>query len=1531
MSPRSTHAPVIPVPSAAGRLLAVLAVLLGLAAGSAAGAQVVIQERVEVDPGVAVSPRSHSGPVAPNYPGLPPGVNAPGACSVGLEGPTHTLRYGDLEPIRVIWSDGCGDAGEGNSHQGQFYDTWVREAYGEHDGRVAVQPDLNPSCEEPGCLAKGDSLYGIHLLGPLMYPRRHFYYYAGAAINEVSLFGYIWDYREQGDELGIPVNVDVGLRSQRHFMHWGKGDDGGPGPVYFWTDTTNTVTWPITVLPPWLESDLGADSVSLSQQVVLRAVTRDAEGPVEIDPYYRIQVSAYPVWIHPDDPEPAGLYDGGGGRFVNTRTGHSDPDFLVAFYSDFEAGNIVYEAPSAEDLEGPPPSALARRGETSGPAGRAQGALEDRADQLRTRLLKRGVAADRAETYVRTFLTRRGAGPSRRGSASRTMAAGVLGSAAEMGEDPAPLEVYFDFFDADYIYEWASVTVTEPRFDLIVDSDNDGRLTASDEAAEYADDRVGALLALNDDDDDEDDVADLDGPGGVDDDDLEKIEVRGPTNATAEVTLEAVKGADDVRVWTDRSRSTEVELPHTASADELPLTYFVEGVQWSDTTAVLRAAYSTPDAGGTLVEVAADTARVYVGPTSLSAPTAFPAGDDVVAVVTGFPAGTALTLRTSGGSAGTQVDEVDMAGPALVYTLPIDEATVQAGGQFKFEVRADGGRVSLDSGTIRAEGAAPDRIELDYDENEWTRDPIIVRVRDARGEHVGPGVPFVVRVTDHAGSIVSSYEGVTNVVGNAFVKVDPPPSDSVMVQAFAAPAWSDPVRLVAQPVTLALSVSSDSLDVHLGETATATLTTSAAAGTEVEWEVTNQGTSAPVVFTTSVDYNGTAAATVESAQSALGYAVVSARVAGRGARKAVRTYSTAPLSAEVVYPVLAGDAATSGTYTETLSLPVPPALQDSLGYTTVERAVEAPVEASTEVIVRGEADASYSVEVAPEHAAYVALDGTANGTVTADGAGRASFTIRSLGLLPGGRGAQEIRFTVEPAGTGPVAARRRGTEAALQASADGDSTVAVTGRIYLAPQSGIAALWDRFVGSVGSDFSGEAGYRAYLEGSVNHPYFTSVLAVLKNDVKRWASWEWDEEWFRPFSCAGDCDYVEYYLQGGNLALYVLGSDLDDLNPDVVEEWRDAFFDNVTAENLRESMGRVAAISGFTADRSTSGSWYAHNVAVAFGECTSSATTLLDGCFGRLVEYTEAATALAGYVRYAGQVVTGPTELERAMLLHDELGGAFESATDALVREHYRGRDGLSVEAGAVLLDLVASDAPLRAELAADSNATQHVERVARATEDGRLDPALLKALFGTDAVFDPATHGNSTYSRLYLVEDLFDVGRSTQGEESQRRLRDALLNVFRDPGNVKGGRFELVAAAYLAREAWRGRAAGDPPPTVDIGYRAKKGFRTTLLDGTPLSLDSTKDATNLDVRVDLTGYEVKFKMPRASFARQFMTVATLADHVGLDTVYFGSSAPDRPGRTREGFRAVQQTIDAGNTTSLQTVGRYKYIPANGRE
>ena len=209
-----------------------------------------------------------------------------------------------------------------------------------------------------------------------------------------------------------------------------------------------------------------------------------------------------------------------------------------------------------------------------------------------------------------------------------------------------------------------------------------------------------------------------------------------------------------------------------------------------------------------------------------------------------------------------------------------------------------------------------------------------------------------------------------------------------------------------------------------------------------------------MVFTTSVDGNGTAAATVESGQSALGYAVVSARVAGRGVHKAVRTYSTAPLSVEVVYPVLAGDATASGTYTETLSLPVPHALQDSLGYATVERVIEAPVRASTEVVVRGEAGTSYLVSVAPEHAAYVALDGTANGVVAADGAGRATFTVLSLGVLPAGRGVQEVRFTVEPAVTGPVAARRRGTEAALQASADGDSTAAVAGRIYLAPPVG---------------------------------------------------------------------------------------------------------------------------------------------------------------------------------------------------------------------------------------------------------------------------------------------------------------------------------------------------------------------------------------------------------------------------------------------------------------------------------------------
>ena len=403
---------------------------------------------------------------------------------------------------------------------------------------------------------------------------------------------------------------------------------------------------------------------------------------------------------------------------------------------------------------------------------------------------------------------------------------------------------------------------------------------------------------------------------------------------------------------------------------------------------------------------------------------------------------------------------------------------------------------------------------------------------------------------------------------------------------------------------------------------------------------------------------------------------------------------------------------------------------------------------------------------------------------------------------------------------------------------------------------------------------------------MNHPYFTSVLAVLKNDVKRWASWEWDEEWFRPFSCAGDCDYVEYYLQGGNLALYVLGTDLDDLGPDAVGEWRDAFFNNVTAENLRESMGRVAAISGFTADRSTSGSWYAHNVAMAFGECASSAAALYDGCFGRLVEYTEAATALAGYVRYAGRVVTGPTELEQAMLLHDELGGAFESATDALVQEQYRGRYGLSVEAGAVLLDLVASDAPLRAELAADPNATQHVEQLARATEDGRLDPALLKALFGTDAVFDPAVHAGAPYTRVHLVEDLYAVTGATTGPESLGRLRGALLKIVRladDSGGVKGARYELVGAAYLVREA-------GPGTTVDLGT-SFPSFRANYLDR---GLRDFKGG-DLDVRVNAAGYELKSNLstlpPEAAnrlATHQIVKTAIWSGTNGLEAFYLTS-------------------------------------------
>ena len=790
-------------------------------------AQVVIQERVEVEPASASTAEGTSSVV------------------LSMEAPAGYVRYGEIVKIPLSLSNGyprCISRWDycpwtvGAELEGYEWGTEGRLAYVSRDLRAAN--GCNPLYD---CLTFSDTLRQAQWDAKI-------YYHAGSSFwHKQPLFGYIWDYREQQDELDVPIST--GLTARAYYAR----QQGMPPSEY-----TNTVAATLQVLPPWLEERIDADTVGLGEKIVLSAETRDVLGRVELSDWQQIEVGVYPTWVHPEDPEPHNWYSGGGGRIVNTRTDESSHDYLLVFYKDLVNGHVVYEAPEASDFESP---LEARRLGVEAHVSRSgrKGRVERRTSQIRERLLARGVEPARVERHVEAVRSRMSAGGTT--STARTP---VARASAPNEQREVYAEVYFDFSDTGstwdsgywedgywgygYIYEYADVTLTESPVDLVVDSDNDGDLDGDDEAAEYADDRVGALLALNDDDDDGNGMADLDGPGGFDDDDLEPVELRGPNRAGAQVRLEMVEGDESVRLWADKQKSEEVTLPHVVPASDLPYTVYAEGVAWDSLVTVLRMAYEEeePDAPGTFTETDADTLSLYSGPLGVSVPAEVGAGGRPLAVVTGLPPGTDLELRVSknGTPSATLIETTfDL---SLTSQIDVSSSWASPGDMYRVEAVTDGGALVLASGPLVVVPGPAATVAISAPVTAGAdgaaRVPVTLSAVDAYGNAVRDGTP--VSWDLQGGGSLADTSSVT-VGGEAVVTVGTGSFHGVL-QDVTVQIDGVEDHAVIENLGFALDLTSSVSSLQLGSGGTTTITATvtdangqpAPDGTPITWSAT---------------------------------------------------------------------------------------------------------------------------------------------------------------------------------------------------------------------------------------------------------------------------------------------------------------------------------------------------------------------------------------------------------------------------------------------------------------------------------------------------------------------------------------------------------------------------------------------------------------------------------------------------------------------------------------------------------------------
>ncbi|MEM8558164.1 MAG: Ig-like domain-containing protein [Bacteroidota bacterium] len=951
----------------------------------------------------------------------------------------------------------------------------------------------------------------------------------------------------------------------------------------------------------------------------------------------------------------------------------------------------------------------------------------------------------------------------------------------------------------------ATVLAAAEPVDLRIDSDNDGQITQADDAIENDPARLGALVAFNGDDDDGNDVPDHDDAGGFADDDLERIELAVPLLDGGTVTLRATVGEAQVRVWTDASKSQEVVLPATWAVTAVPSVLFVEGVGWNDATTVLQ--LTLEDGGG--VEIEADTLRLYTGGLGLDIPGETEVGSEPVVVLTGLPPGESVEfLVHRNGQLVSQRQEV-ISNLAASIQLDLGSESADVGDEFSVEVQADedGFRLSADPLIVVPGPPATAQVlsTVGGTADGHGTATVTVEVKDAYGNPVADGTPVSLDVLSAAGDAAtvgtsallsgSTLNGLVDFVLTAPLEGD------AFVQALAPSVIGDSTLIAFSALEVELAADRDLLDVTTGDGAVLTLTTNASDGTEVFWTVSNVAEGAPSTFTTTVS-GGTSTLDVSAAGADLGMAVVNATVGVRVAQTRLTYTSSAPLSAEVHRRVIAGDMAgpvgglgPSIVTQETVVAPaasIPPE-EAGDGQPRVVHTWEAPVYASTEVIVRGAQDTDYVVELDdPLDGAYVELVGLGpDGTITTDATGRATLTLRSLGTYPhtGMTDLHAVGFTVRPV-TVPTA----------RLSGDDPWTEFV----YLAPQTGLAALanigLDMFGGFFGADVDTAYGVAAAFAGGML--IVGDVGALVKNTWRGLG-----------FSDA-DVNWLEVTLSGaGLLTEFAVG----------VGEAPD-----VPISALKS----IVAFSGNTP--------FTRLLVLYFRRAAANVQDAQ-----RLGKYLVALASKPGFLTAGRQVFTSEEAMETAIRVTDEYGDTYVDAIDNLVRAcsltrrtggsgtELASADGTAAGVGSPYTERLAATLPpcgiskaaIRAandvfdnappklkevldDLAGTNpaRATELKEKLARVIHYGRLEHETLVRAFSND-VFGPGTitvgsrSVETAYTAADMIDDLHTVAEALDAGDEALAGFQSLVKTIGIPGTGRmGNRYELEGAAYLVRE-----------------------------------------------------------------------------------------------------------------------------------
>ena len=447
---------------------------------------------------------------------------------------------------------------------------------------------------------------------------------------------------------------------------------------------------------------------------------------------------------------------------------------------------------------------------------------------------------------------------------------------------------------------------------LVADSDNDGVVgSAGDEAAEYADDRVGALLLYNDDDDDNDDIPDYEDTDVPGEDDLGLLRIDVEPVAGLEYRLEAFEGDQNVRLWTQQSKGEEVTLPATFGADDLPDELFVEGIAWNDTSSAL--AFYGYDPAEPADYIVADTVGFYSGTQAYGMDEELVAGQMATVTLFGLPDGSEVEFVVAKNGVPRAPVIAPASGVAALTTFDVSESWGSAGDVYTVVAKADGGRLLFMSDEFTIVPAAPAAATAEPVATGAVADgagqlSTRVTVRDAYGNAVADSTPVSLALLSGTAEFDANTPTGFTLGGEVLLNFDAPFDGGAGLRPLAPGLEGDSVYVPAGALTASLSATTNELDVQTGGTSTVTLSTNAADGAEVRWSVSSVAPGAPSTFTSQVSAG--AASLVVGAQGApVGPSVITATIGARRLVHVIYFDSSAPVRTEVINRVIAGDVA----------------------------------------------------------------------------------------------------------------------------------------------------------------------------------------------------------------------------------------------------------------------------------------------------------------------------------------------------------------------------------------------------------------------------------------------------------------------------------------------------------------------------------------------------------------------------------------------------------------------------------------------